>query len=47
MLKTELPSLLMTHGLITEKDGEIGCIMLELGHIETYLTRRMLNMLSN
>jgi hypothetical protein len=39
-----LPDLLDTHGLITEKDGQIGCIMLELGHIETYLTRKAMNM---
>ena len=31
------------HGLITDADGELGSIMLELGHLETYLTRKLHN----
>lgn len=31
------------HGLINDKDGELAKIMFELGHIETYLTRKVVN----
>lgn len=30
---------MVNHGLISDKDGEIAKCMLELGHIETYLSR--------
>lgn len=30
---------MLNHGLINDKDGEIAKCMLELGHVETYLTR--------
>lgn len=30
---------MVNHGLINDKDGEIANCMLELGHIETYLSR--------
>ena len=29
--------------MIKDKDGEIGAVMLELGHLETFLTRKSLN----
>lgn len=45
-LKEQLPNLLNLHGLISDKDGQVGIIMLELGHIETYITRKMSNLTS-
>jgi hypothetical protein len=41
--KKLLPSILLTHGLINDKDGELGLVMLELGHLETFLTRKAKN----
>lgn len=38
-----MPDIIKMHGLIKDKDGEIGAVMLELGHLETYLTRKMVN----
>ena len=38
-----MPDILITHGLINDKDGEIANCMLELGHLETYLTRKSVN----
>ncbi|CAF0708130.1 unnamed protein product [Brachionus calyciflorus] len=37
--KASLPLVMVNHGLISDKDGEIAKCMLELGHVETYLTR--------
>ncbi len=44
-VKKILPDVIKTHGLIKDKDGEIGAIMLELGNLETYLTRKSVNSL--
>lgn len=38
-VKLSLPLVMVNHGLINDKDGEIAKCMLELGHIETYLSR--------
>lgn len=38
-----MPEILSTHGLINDRDGELGVCMLELGHMETYLTRKSIN----
>lgn len=35
--------MVLTHGLINDKDGEIANCMLELGHVETFLTRKSVN----
>lgn len=42
-VKYALPKVLLTHGLISQSDGEIGVVMLELGQLETFLTRKVLN----
>ena len=42
-LKKSLPDILITHGLISDRDGHLGIVMLELGHLETYLTRKAIN----
>ena len=42
-MKKSLPDVIKTHGLIKDKDGEIGAVMLELGNLETYLTRKATN----
>jgi hypothetical protein len=42
-LKKNLPDILITHGLISDRDGHIGIVMLELGNMETYLTRKAVN----
>ena len=34
---------MVSHGLINDKDGELAKVMFELGHIETYLTRKAVN----
>ena len=39
-----MPKVLLTHGLISQSDGEIGVVMLELGQLETFLTRKVLNL---
>lgn len=38
-----LPKVLLNHGLISQSDGEIGVLMLELGKLETFLTRKSIN----
>jgi hypothetical protein len=42
-LKKNIPDILITHGLISDRDGQLGIVMLELGHMETYLTRKAVN----
>jgi len=37
-VKRSLPKALIDHGLISQSDGEIGVLMLELGKLETFLT---------
>ena len=43
-VKYSLPKVILTHGLISQSDGEIGVVMLELGKLETFLTRKVLNL---
>jgi hypothetical protein len=42
-VKDVLGDVVLSHGLINDKDGEVAKIMFELGHIETYLTRKAVN----
>jgi hypothetical protein len=42
-VKQVFPNILKQHGLINNRDGELGNVMLELGHLETYLTRKIMN----
>jgi hypothetical protein len=42
-VKEVLGNVVVSHGLINDKDGEVAKIMFELGHIETYLTRKAVN----
>lgn len=42
-MKRNLPDIMITHGLISDRDGHLGIVMLELGNMETYLTRKAVN----
>ena len=42
-MKKVLGDVMVSHGLINDKDGELAKVMFELGHIETYLTRKAVN----
>ena len=42
-VKADFPKAVRMHGLLHDKDGEIGVVMLELGASETYLTRKLVN----
>ncbi len=39
-MKRDIPHVLHSHGLINDKDGEWANVMFELGHLETFLTRK-------
>ncbi len=43
-VKQSLPRALLDHGLISQTDGEIGVLMLELGKLETFLTCKANNL---
>ena len=42
-----MPKVLAHHGLISQTDGEIGVLMLELGQLETFLTCKATNLTSS
>lgn len=43
----KFPHILRTHGILSENDGSLALITLELGYLETYLTRKANNRMGN